>query len=54
MDAKQKMELTVRTSMLMKSVAQMIGVTNTLLARLLMVRITEAAMELDKFIETCK
>ena len=54
MDNRETAELTIRVAYLMKAVAGMIGVGEAARARAHMADIGNAAMELDRFVESLK
>ena len=52
MNSAESVELAIRTAQLMKAVAGMIGIGDAGLARAHMADIGNAAMELDRFVES--
>jgi hypothetical protein len=52
METKQELELTIRTATLLKSVGQLIGVTDARLAKMMFAECVMQFGELGKFIDT--
>lgn len=51
MDTKQKLELTIRTATLIKSLSALIGVQDASIAKLMFNEVVQQFSELDSFIE---
>lgn len=54
MTSAKELELTIRTATLLKSISQLVGVRDPMVARMMVIEAHEQFGELAKFVESCQ